>query len=643
LELIFKENDMKELAVGYCRVSTKKQEQQGLSLGAQEDYIRTWNENNGFDLVKVFKVQETGGGSERKHLVKTFDYCIINGISHILIADSDRWTRSREMDVEAQKFIKKHDLSVHILREQKVIGQYGSAAEKLSHNVKVDVDEFVRDSIREKVTAGLKRKLAKGEYTGSISLGYHSIRKTDKSSHKIIQDEKALKVKKLLEIFSTGKYSIGQLGRLAKDIGLTPKVKNKFQSKAMVKLIKNRFYYGEFEINNQIYKNKTQGFEPIITKKTWKKNQEILKHLQKYRKEMQRRENVFRFNHLMTCGKCGQAIFGEKFNSTIKYKTKKNGLTKKKYNYPARYHCTKGTYYISPKMSITRREAIVPTDYVDKRTLTVKCDVSDFDEDLNINRVWIKKGAKVKAIKCKMPAFREDEISEILKEALNLIKYKKDHWKKVKEVLFQDDTKEFLDFEIRNLREELTKSETSMIRLYEDYKNEIIDAEFFKKQSTEIRTRQNEIKDRLAELEEEREVYDVSIGKSIEILDSLKNWNEIVEKADENKRYELLKLLTIKISTAYEKSPGLNDTGMIKDLIITFSPEVQELFWLGLIEADKKLLRGQGLSIDSFNSNRLSYTLTSTTIKENIGKLIDALKFLADSSSMIELKKIFNE
>jgi len=598
---------MKKLAVGYCRVSTKKQEQRGLSLGAQEDYIRNWISNKRFDLVKVFKVQESGGDSERKHLVSTFNYCIESGIKHILITDSDRWTRSREMDVDAQKFIKKHDLKVHILREQKVIGQYGSAAEKLSHNVKVDVDEFVRDSIREKVKAGLKRKLTKGEYTGSISLGYRSIRKTDKSSHKIIQDEKALKVKKLLEMFSTGKFSVSQTIQLAKDIGLTPKVKTEFQNESMAKLINNRFYYGEFEINNKIYKNKTPGFKPIITKKTWQKNQEILKHHQKYRKGTQRRGNAFRFNHFMTCGKCGRAIFGEKFNSAVKYKTKKNGLTAKTYDYPVRYHCTKGTYYISPKLSTVRREAIVPTENVDKKALIVTCDVSDFDEDLNRNRVWIKEGAKVEARKCKMPAFWEDEISEILTEKLSLIKYNSAHWKKVKEILFQDDTKEFLDFEIRNLREELTKSETSIVGFYEDYKNEIIDAEFFKKQSVEIRNRQSEIKERLADLEEEREVYDESIGKSIEILDSLKNWDEIIEKADEKKRDELLKLLTIKISTVYEKSPGVGDTEMIKDLKITFSPEVQELFWLGLIEADKKLLRGGGLSIDSFNSSKSSY------------------------------------
>ena len=57
---------MKELAIGYCRVSTKEQEKKGLSLDAQEDYIREWTKSNGHDLVKVFIGVYSGGRSLEK-------------------------------------------------------------------------------------------------------------------------------------------------------------------------------------------------------------------------------------------------------------------------------------------------------------------------------------------------------------------------------------------------------------------------------------------------------------------------------------------------------------------------------------------------------------------------------------------------
>ena len=69
-------------------------------------------------------------------------------------------------------------------------------------------------------------------------------------------------------------------------------------------------------------------------------------------------------------------------------------MKKKNYDYPVRYHCTKGTYYVSPELSTKLREAIVPTNHVDKETLTVKDDISDWDEDLNKDRIWIKKEGK---------------------------------------------------------------------------------------------------------------------------------------------------------------------------------------------------------------------------------------------------------
>ena len=598
---------MSELSVGYCRVSTKKQQQVGLSLEAQESYIRSWAVDNDFGSpVKIFKVAESGGDSERKHLNKVFDYCLANGIFHILISDSDRWTRSREMDMEAQKFIKKHDLKVHILREQKIIGQFGSASEKLSHNVKVDVDQFVRETISEKSKAGIRKKLDRGEYPGTPSLGYKSIKKTVSSPHKIVQDEKAPKVKKLLEMFSTGKFSLQQTVELAKTIGLKPRVKNDFIKQTISGLIRSRFYYGEFEVKGKIYENKTAGFEPIITKKIWKKNQEILKNRQKNLKAKQGRGKAFRFNHLMVCGRCGKAIYGEKFNTAVKYDTKKNGLVKKKYDYPVRYHCTKSFYYISPEMSTDRYEACVPTEHVDKINLVVKKDIADYDEDLRKDRIWIKEGDPVEARICDMPTFWETEIDEILTDKLGVIKFKSAHWQKVKDILFEDDNKNFLDLEIRNLRKELTESETKLNSLYDDYKSEIIDVEFFKKQSSEIRNRQDEAKERLQEVEEERSLYDDRIGKSIEILDSLKNWDKILKKADAKKRDQLLKLLTIKISTAYEKPGKLNDPTMIKDLKITFSPEVEELYWLGIIEDDKKRKKGKLGNIESLNSSNFS-------------------------------------
>lgn len=576
-----------------------KQEKLGLSLDAQEDYIKNWIKGNGHDLVKVFKVQESGGDSERKHLNKAFIYCIENGIKNILITDSDRWTRSREMDVEAQKFIKKHDLKVHIIRERRVIGQFGSVAEEFAHNVLVDAGQMVRGLIREKISLAIEEKLKKGEYPGMPPMGYRSVKRTEDSPHRIEQTEDAPKVKRFLETFSTGKYTIRRAIHLAKDIGLKPPKKrdSSFTKGALAKTIKSRFYYGEFSWEGKLYENKTAGYEPIISKKTWKQNQEII---EKRTKNLKGRGLSFLFNQLMKCGKCERAIHGVQFNHATKCKTKK-GVTEKKYSYQPRYVCTKGNYYLY------KGAHLIPKEYVDEKALIVKENVFfTKDEKTGKSKIRFKEGTALTAHKCDMPSFNEAELSKMVMKEIGLIKFNRKHWEKIKKDLFKDETKEFLDFEIRELRSEMTNSEIKLDKMYDDYQKEIIDAELFKRKNKEVRERQAEVKERLAELEEEREDFDNRIGNAIEILDNFKNWEKIFKEASAEKKNHILSLLTIKISTACENTILGNKEIALKGLEVEYTPEVRELFRMGLLErVDRN--RRKHTELKSFNCIKTRY------------------------------------
>jgi hypothetical protein len=303
----------------------------------------------------------------------------------------------------------------------------------------------------------------------------------------------------------------------------------------------------------------------------------------------------------MICGKCERVIFGEKFSHTVKYETKK-GLKAKKYDYPPRYHCTKGNYYTAGD------ETIISKEYIDEKKLIVKKDLSYIDDETGEEKIWLRKGQPVEAHVCDMPKFSEDEIEQMLMDKIGLIKFNTEHWEKVKKSLFQDEIKDHLDFEIRGLRSEQTKNEIKLDKMYSEYTESIIDAEFFKSRSSKIRERQNEIKDRLPELEEERELYDNRIGKAIEILDSLKNWNKIFKEATDEKKNHMLKLLTIKISTIYDKLERRGKTYENKRLWIELVPEVRELFDIGILETAKKWDEEKQIRMPSFNSQKNSYS-----------------------------------
>jgi hypothetical protein len=465
--------------------------------------------------------------------------------------------------------------------------------------VLVDAGEMVRDIIAEKVSIAIEEKLKKNEYPGMPPMGYKSIRKTDNSPHRIEQTEDAPKVRRLLEAFSSGKFTIRQAIRLARDIGLKPPKKKDtlFTKGALAKTIKSRFYYGEFSWGDgKIYENKTTGFEPIITKKTWKKNQEII---EKRTKNFHGRGLSFLFNQLMVCGKCGRVIHGVKFDRAVSWKTKK-GVAERKYSYQPRYVCTRGDYYL-------KGQSIIPKEKVDTDALTLK-EAIFYREDKRTGKkkIRFKEGTPLTAHRCNMPSFNEEELEKMVMAEIGLIKFNKKHWENIKKDLFKDETKEFLDFEIRELRSEATKNEIKLDNMYEDYQNEIIDADFFKSRSERIKERQTEVKERLAELEEEREAYDERIGTAIEILDSFKNWEKIFKEATIEKKNHILRLLTIKISTAYETDILADKEVAYKGLEVEFTSEVKELFQMGILERVNKNRRKHTES-KSFNCVKMTY------------------------------------
>ena len=83
---------MSKKIVGYCRVSTAKQEKHGHSLDAQRDIIKRYADQNGFELVEVFEEIESGGKADRPVLAEALDHCEIYG-ADLVVASLDRLAR----------------------------------------------------------------------------------------------------------------------------------------------------------------------------------------------------------------------------------------------------------------------------------------------------------------------------------------------------------------------------------------------------------------------------------------------------------------------------------------------------------------------------------------------------------------------
>lgn len=92
----------------------------------------------------------------------------------------------------------------------------------------------------------------------------------------------------------------------------------------------------------------------------------------------------------------------------------------------------------------------------------------------------------------------------------------------------------------------------------------------------------------MVDLEEDKEHFDKRIGKSIEVLDAMKNWSKVLKYASDEKKNHLIRLMTIKIFMIHDKVEKDGKVYEYKGLQFTYSPEVRELFEIGILEASMK-------------------------------------------------------
>ncbi len=110
----------REIAIGYIRVSTKDQAENGASLQAQEDIIRRYAENNNMDLIKVIS---DGGFSAYKNTKREgynelMSFIESNAIKHVVVYSLFRFMRNTRKTLEAIELMQKKKIAFHSYSEK---------------------------------------------------------------------------------------------------------------------------------------------------------------------------------------------------------------------------------------------------------------------------------------------------------------------------------------------------------------------------------------------------------------------------------------------------------------------------------------------------------------------------------------------
>ena len=156
--------------VGYVRVSTEGQAQDGVSLAAQDAKIRAWADLNGAESVTIFRdaglsgkrAENRPGLQKALHAVGKGDALIVYSLSRLARSTKDTITIAEGLDKKGADLVS---------MSEKI--DTTTAAGKMVFRMLAVLSEFERDQVSERTRLALAYKRANGEKTGGdVPFGY---------------------------------------------------------------------------------------------------------------------------------------------------------------------------------------------------------------------------------------------------------------------------------------------------------------------------------------------------------------------------------------------------------------------------------------------------------------------------------------
>lgn len=297
-------------AVLFCRVSSREQET-GFSLDSQKKLLVAYAEKLEFTTTKIFSISESASGKEQRKIFKTMLTFIEEKNIQVIVCEKvDRLTRNKYDAVEIDKWINKDpERQVHFIKENFILTKESRSHDKFLWSIKVSVAQFYTDNLSEEVRKGQEEKLKQGWYPGQAKIGYKTV-EIEGRRIPIPDEPTASLIKKALELFATGNYSVKKLTDTMHEEGLRSRQGKKVVTSRIYDMLIEPYYYGYFVWKGDLYQGKHQ---PLITKEVYDKNQSLLK-----------RKNAPKYtihNYLLKslsfCSECQGAITWELQKSTL--------------------------------------------------------------------------------------------------------------------------------------------------------------------------------------------------------------------------------------------------------------------------------------------------------------------------------------
>jgi site-specific DNA recombinase len=303
-------------AVIYARVSSKEQEKEGFSIPAQLKLLRDYAAAQGMAVVQEYVDIETAKQTGRASFNNMVAHLKAQtSIRVLLVEKTDRLYRNLKDWVTVDEL----EVEIHFPKEGVMLSRNSRSSEKFMHGIKVLMAKNYVDNLSEETRKGMLEKAEQGIWPSFAPLGYCNVKGPDGKKIIAADPDAGAIVSKLFEWYATGRYSLQEVARKARDEGLVyRKSGSKVPVSTVHSILRKRLYTGQFEWNGKLYQGK---HESLVSFELWARVQGVMDG--RFAKKRRRMTHDFAFSGLIACARCGCSVVGE--------------IKKQRYVY---YHCT---------------------------------------------------------------------------------------------------------------------------------------------------------------------------------------------------------------------------------------------------------------------------------------------------------------
>lgn len=300
----------------YVRRSTDD-EHQPYSIEAQDTRLQAYIDSQpGWRLVTRFPDDASGATTERPGLQRALTAARSGLIDVLLVYRVDRFSRNlRDMVMLLDEL----DSARVVFRSATEPFDTSTPMGRMLVQMLGMFAQFERDTIIDRVIAGMERKHAKGKWKGGRRpFGYQ----VDKATHTLVVDEhEAVIVRLIFDLYTTDRLGSRAIATVLNDRGHRTSSGGKWSGYQVIRALNNRVYLGELTFREATV---IDTHAPVIDLTVWEQAQAILAARGESHAHRAASGSDYILTGRLRCPQCGKAMIGTRAtgrNKTYRYYT----------------------------------------------------------------------------------------------------------------------------------------------------------------------------------------------------------------------------------------------------------------------------------------------------------------------------------